>query len=135
MINKSYILKHWITTLFLAPVISQIIEFIFGKSHHQVVGLFEVFPVTLIFSIVFSLPALVIYIFTFYFLYRNKVTFLVSKLTLIIVSVVTISITLILIGGTMFNEMIVAYSLSALVTGLFFSIRIKQNKKYAVKTS
>ena len=53
--RRTYVIGHWGLTLLVAPFTSQAIEFFFGTNPHQVVPLLEVYPITLPFSIAFSL--------------------------------------------------------------------------------
>ncbi len=48
--NKNYAIKHWLTTLLLAPFLPSVYELIFKPISGQVVGLLEVYPITLVFS-------------------------------------------------------------------------------------
>ena len=63
--RREYVIGHWILTILLAPVTSQAIQYIWGTDPHQVVGLLEVYPLTLIFSIAFSLPTFLVYLTCF----------------------------------------------------------------------
>ena len=53
--RRTYVIGHLVLTLLVAPFTSQAIEFFFGTNPHQVVPLLEVYPITLPFSIAFSL--------------------------------------------------------------------------------
>ena len=52
-LNQTYIIGHWGLTLLIAPFISEAIESVFGKNPHQIAGLLEFYPITLVFSIIF----------------------------------------------------------------------------------
>ena len=108
--RRIYIIVHWALTLLIAPFISQAIDYIFGTNPHQVVGLLEVYPITLLFSIAFSIPTFLIYLTCFYFLSKQEVNSIVSKFILIAVSVLGIFITQTIIKGSMSQDIIIAYS-------------------------
>lgn len=71
--RRTYVIGHWTLTLLLAPFTSQAVQYILGTNPHQVVGLLEVYPITLIFNIVFSLPTFLVYMTCFYFLAKHNI--------------------------------------------------------------
>jgi hypothetical protein len=121
--KRTYVIGHWVLTLLLAPFTSQAIQYIWGTNPHQVVGLLEVYPITLFFSIAFSLPTFLVYLTCFYFLSKQDINFAISKAILIAVSVLGIYITQTIIKGTMSQDIIIAYSVTAIVVGLILRIR------------
>ena len=127
--RRTYVIGHWVLTLLIAPFTSQAIEYIYGTSPHQVVGLLEVYPITLLFSIVFSLPTFSIYLACFYFLSKQNVNFAVSKFILIVISVLGIFITQTIIKGSMSHDIIIAYSVTSIILGLV--LRLKESKTKA----
>ena len=123
----SYAFGHWIVTLLLAPFTSQAIEYIFGKNPHQIVGLLEVYPISLLFSLIFSLPTLSIYLLCFYFLRGKHVHPIKSKAFLIAISIIGLVITISLIKGSMSQEIIIAYSITLLVVGIILKMKAVQS--------
>jgi hypothetical protein len=121
--KKAYVIEHWVLTLLLAPLTSQAMQFILRTSPHQVVGLLEVHPITLLFRIAFSLPTFLVYLACFYFLSKQDMNYVISKIILIAVAVLGIYITQIIIKGTMSQEIIIAYSVTAIIVGLILRIR------------
>jgi len=117
---------HWALTLLMAPLTSQVIQYVFGTNPHQIVGLLEVYPIALLFSIAFSIPTFLIYLTRFYFLSKQDVNFMVSKFILIAVSVLGIFITQTIIKGGMSQDIIIAYSVTAIIVGLI--LRLKEAK-------
>ena len=128
--RKTYVIGHWVLTLLIAPFMSQAIEYIFGTNPHQVVGLLEVYPITLLFSIAFSLPTFLIYLTSFYFLLKQNVNVAVSKFILIIVSVLGIFTTQTIIKGSMSRDIIIAYSVTAIILGLVLRLKDIKTKTY-----
>lgn len=128
--RKTYIIGHWGLTLLLAPLTSQIIQYIWGPNTHQVVGLLEVYPVTLLYSIVFSLPTFLLYLFCFYLLSKRNMNFALSKTILIAISALGIYITQTIINGKMSQDIIIAYSVTAGIVGLLLRIRKTRIKTY-----
>jgi len=127
--KKAYVIGHWGLTLLLAPLTSQAIQYILGTNPHQVVGLLEVYPITLLFSIAFSLPTFLVYLTCFYFLSRHDINFVLSKVILIVVSVLGIYITQTIIKGTMSQDIIIAYSVTAIIVGPILRIRKSKSDK------
>jgi len=121
--RRTYIIGHWSLTLLLAPLTSQVIQYIWGTNPHQIVALLEVYPITLLFSIVFSLPTFLIYLTCFYLLSKWDINIILSKLVLISISVLGIYITQTIIKGTMSQDIIVSYSVTAVVVGLILRLR------------
>lgn len=124
--KRAYLFGHWGLTLLLAPFTSQALQYAFLPNPHQIAGLLEVYPIVLVFSIAFSLPTFLVYIGCFYLLAKNEVNPIMSKFVLITVSVVGIYITQTIIKGSMSQDIIIAYSTTAIVIGLI--LRLKEAK-------
>jgi hypothetical protein len=120
--KRSYLIAHWMLTLLIAPFTSQAIEYFYGASPHQVAGLLEVYPISLLFSVVFSLPTFLVYLACFYFLSRRATNLAVAKLVLILVSVLGIYITEAIIKGSMSRDIIIAYSVTSIILGMLLKI-------------
>jgi hypothetical protein len=73
--------------------------------------------------IAFSLPTFLVYLACFYFLSKQDMNYVISKIILIAVAVLGIYITQIIIKGTMSQEIIIAYSVTAIIVGLILRIR------------
>lgn len=126
--RRTYLLWHWFLTLIIAPFTSQLIEYIFGRDPHKVVGLLEVFPLVFLVSVLLSLPTFLIYCACFYFLSKGDVRPLKSKIILIAVSVAGICTTQSLIKGSMSQDIIIAYSVTAIIVGIVLRLK-KSNEK------
>ena len=121
--RRTYVIGHWALTLLIAPFTSQAIQYIYGPNPHQIVGLLEVYPIALLFSIAFSLPTFLIYLTCFFFLLKQEVKWTISKLVLIMVSVIGIYITMTIIKGSMSQDITAAYSVTAFIVGLLLKIK------------
>mgnify|MGYP003558305540 CR=1 FL=1 len=124
--RRTYIIAHWALTLLLAPLTSQALEYIVGANPHQVVGLLEVYPITVLFSIAFSIPTFLIYLACFYFLSKQNMNFAVSKFILIAISILGIYITESVIKGSMSRDIIITYSVTSFIVGIV--LRLKETK-------
>lgn len=127
--RQSYLLYHWMITLLIGPLTSQALQFIFGKSPHQVVGLLEVYPISLLFSLIFSLPTFCIYVLCFYFLLKNNIHWAISKFVLIVISALGVFITMSIIKGSMSQEIAIAYSITSILAGLL--LKLKSENSYS----
>lgn len=120
-----YAFQHWLFTLLLTPFTSLAIEYIWKTDTHKVIGLLEIYPLTLLFSIVFSLPAFLIYLICFYCLSKQKLKLNVSKFILTAIAIICVYITLAVIKmGD--DQIMIAYSLTALILGL--ALKLKATK-------
>ena len=132
--NRNYSFKHWLTTLFFAPFLLTLYELLFNPIKGQMVGLLEVYPVTLVFSLFFSLPTFIIYYFVFLHLIKKHTNPALTKLILISFTVFGIVTTETLIGGSSSMTFIFSYSLSAIITGILLKIKIKADSTERLNT-
>ena len=126
--RKGFILGHWLLTLLLAPLVSQIITFIMETNTTEVAGLLEVYPVSFFFSLLFSLPTFAIYIVAFNFLANQEINLVASKFVLNLISVLGVFITMRIITGSMSKDIIIAYSTTSIIIGIILRLRKKDPK-------
>jgi hypothetical protein len=122
MIDKAYILKHWTLTLVIAPFLPAIYEGLFLLERGWAKTL-ELYPLFLIFSFVFSLPALLVYFLLFQVLAKENINPLTMKLVLIGFAVISIALTCWSIKGSMMPVLATSYSISVVFTGLICKLR------------
>lgn len=127
--NWSYLFKHWLGTLFIAPIISELINILFIPTSNKIVGLVEVYPITIIFGFIFSIPTYIIYSIAFYFLGTKNVKIITSKLILITLSIIGIIISFSIAFNNREHEITTAYILASLATGIFFKLKFVENQK------
>lgn len=122
MLNKSFILKHWGTTLAFAPFLPGLYELIISseRSWLEVIGLY---PLFMIFGCLFSLPALLGYFLLFQSLAKAQLSILTKKLLLIGYTVLSIGVTCWLIKGSMMPVLSIAYSAAAIISGFVFRLQ------------
>jgi hypothetical protein len=121
--RRSFLIKHWLTTLILAPFLPSLYDLFFPSIKGQVISLLELYPVTVLMSLFFSLPTFALYYFLFVLLDRKNVSPLVAKILLISISMVGITITFLLIGGSYSIVSMIAYSVSVLISGLLYRLK------------
>lgn len=127
--SSSFPFKHWFYTLLLGPLTSLLFDTVFGSIEESVIGLFEAYPFTVIFSILFSIPTLIVYLGVFYLLSKWKASIWVAKIILIAVAVLGIFITFTIENGPLSDHIIQVYSLTSVVVGISF--RLKRKEKLA----
>jgi hypothetical protein len=126
--NWNYLFKHWFSTLLLAPIVSQIIMYIYGVNPHKIVGLLEVYPISLIFGLFFSAPTYVLYALLYLYLARNTVNLKISKIILISLAVLGVITTTLIIKGSMMQDIAISYSISSIITGIFIKLNFEENQ-------
>ena len=126
MLTKTFVVAHWGLTILLAPFTSQVLQYAFTPNPHQIVGLLEVYPITLAFSIAFSFPTFLIYLTCFYFLSKKGISPSISKYILIALAVTGVYVTMTIIKGSMSQDITIAYSLTALIVGLIVKLKRKE---------
>lgn len=121
--NYSFLFKHWGTTLLLGPLASLIINRLFVLNPHQVVSLFEFYPITLLFSLILSIPTYIIYGLVYYQLGIHQVKTRDSKVILIMVSTLGVVLTTAILSGSMSEDIALSYSVSTIIAGLSFKLK------------
>src|SRR5437868_14713155 len=125
--RRIYVFAHWALTLLLAPFTSQALQYFFLPNPHQIAGLLEVYPIALAFSITLYFPTFLVYLVCFYFLSKHNVNSIIAKFVLIAISVIGVYVTMAIMKGSMSQDIITAYSLTALIVGLL--LKLKTNIK------
>lgn len=119
-----YPLKHWTFTLALAPLLLYLYQ-LFNVHFGGYAGNFlQVYFFTLLFSVFFSIPALIIYLLVYFFLKRKNFDETVIKLLLIALSTLSIVATLKLIlpDASVWDAFIAIYIISTVIGGVIFEI-------------
>ena len=128
-INFGYLFKHWIFTLIIGPIISQIIAFLPVFYPSQAVGLLEMFPIVFIASFIFSIPTYIVYALVYYYFSTKDLSILYSKTILNVIPVIGFFITTAFIVGLLWNFIAVSYSISSIITGLIFNLDFKHEEE------
>lgn len=127
--KNSYLLKHWMYTNLLGPFISQIIMYFYDLNPNKIVGLLEVYPVSLIFSLFFSAPTYILCGFCFAYL-KKKMSILMLKIIFISFIVLGVICTANLIGGKMTTDIVVSYTTAAILTGILTKTKYDNHKNH-----
>lgn len=126
--NWSYLLKHWFSTLLVAPIITDIINYFF-KDTHTLFNLTTVYPITVIFGLFFSLPTYFIIGLTYYALNKKSVNSNNIKLFILIVCSIGIIISFYIIFNNREKNIALAYLVTSIFFGLFYKIENNETNK------
>ena len=125
--NFSYLFKHWFATLTLAPIISEIINLLFIPNPNKIMGLLEVYPITVIFGFIFSIPTYIIYYLAYYVLGSKNINIKTSKLILITLAVIGIIVSFSITFNNRESETTIAYILTSIISGIIFKLNFKND--------
>jgi hypothetical protein len=125
--NWSYLFKHWFSTLIIAPFTFELIGLIY-KTSNSVVGLVEVYPITIIFSIIFSIPTYILYGIIYYLLARKEVSIKKSKTILIFLTTLCILITFHIVFNAQEIAVSISYAITSIISGLYFKLNFKETQ-------
>jgi len=93
-------------------------------------GLLDIYLIVLVFSIIFSLPTIIVYLLVFYWLSKNSISLTNSKIILSITSTLGVFITLTIIYSFRDFEITLGYCLTTFLVGLLLKINFNtKNKK------
>lgn len=130
--NFGYLFKHWFATLTLAPIISEIINLLLFPNTNKIVGLLEVYPITVIFGFVYSVPTYIIYFLVYYFLGSKNINIKTSKLILITLAVIGIIVSFSITFNNREPEITIAYILSSILSGIIFKLSFKNDNNKTI---
>ena len=127
--NSIFLLRHWIFTLLLGPIIFSIINgYSANWSSRNFSDFFQLYPFMVIIGLLFSLPTYLLYIFITTVL-KNKNIKIVHEKTILIIFVISgVFITTALINGTVWFDLAISYSLSTIIATFFFTMYFKNDK-------
>jgi hypothetical protein len=125
--NFSYLFKHWFATLTLAPLISVIINLLFIPNSNKIVGLLEVYPITVIFGFIYSVPTYIIYFLVYHILGSKNINIKTSKLILITLAVIGIIVSFSITLNNREPEITIAYILSSIISGVILKLNFKND--------
>ena len=131
LVNKmkiEYTIKLWLLTIFLGPFIGGAYE-ILNNTSGQVVGLLEVFPITLLFSFVLSIPTLIVVVVAAKLIKNSEISLRLKKLIILVLTILGIVVTLLLLGGSLIPTLMFSYSVAALLSTLILEIPLPDRVK------
>jgi len=119
----SYVFKHWGSTLLLGTTILTLVSGFKFLSPSEIGNVLAWFTIYLIFSIIYSIPTLIIYLLVFYRLINRNIDSKWIKFILISITIIGITLTTLLIDFSSLKNLTIYYSISSVVTGILFKIQ------------
>ncbi|MBF4517729.1 hypothetical protein IRZ71_15295 [Flavobacterium sp. ANB] len=120
--NWTFTGRHWTFTLLCGPIIFAVINgFDTNWSSNNYFDFFQLYPFMIFIGFLFSLPTYVFYILLLTHFKHKKIKMLNEKIALIIIVMIGVFITTALINGTVWLDLAISYSISSIITGLFFT--------------
>lgn len=119
----SYVFRHWGSTLLLGTMILTLVSGFKFLSPSDIGNALAWFTIYLMFSIIYSIPTLIIYLLVFYRLINRKIDPKWIKFILILITITGITLTTLLIDFSSLKNLTIYYSISSLVTGILFRIQ------------
>ena len=126
--NWSYLIKHWFSTLIVAPIISDIINY-YHTDIQTLFNLTSVYPITVLFGLFFSLPTYIIIGITYYILEKKGVKSLYIKPVLLILCSIGIILSFSIVFNNREENTVLAYSLTSIFFGLIYKIENNDTNK------
>ena len=126
--NWIYIFKHWFSTLLVAPILSDVINYYYTDIE-TLFNLTSVYPITVIFGLFFSLPTYIIIGLTYYILEKKGVKSLYIKPILLILCSIGIIISFSIVFNNREENTVLAYSLTSIFFGLIYKIENNDTNK------
>lgn len=120
-----YLLKLWISTLLLAPIIFGIYEYFIGDSKNVLTAI-ELSPILFIFSILFSLPTLIVAFIVNKLTSKQNFSFHKEKVINIVIAFLGIICTLLVIKGSLIPTLIPIYMISLSIAVFILETIFKQ---------
>lgn len=118
---KKFVLKQWITTLIISPLLILLITFFDGQSMNFE-GSYELYLLMFLFSILFSIPTYVFMFVVAYFLNKEERSMAQKKLILFSISLLGIIISFEIFLPDSTYYFILSYILISLASTFVFKI-------------
>jgi len=115
--NWSFTFKHWGGTLLLGTTILTLVSGFKFLSPSEIWNTLAWFIIYLIFSVLYSIPTLVVYLLVVYLLIGRNIDSKWIKFILIFVTIAGITLTTLLIDSDSLENLTIYYSLSSIITG------------------
>ena len=124
----SLVLKHWITTLVIPPLLILLFFFLDGERMNFE-GIYEMYFIIFLFSILFSAPTYILMFAVAYFISREERSIIQKKSILFVISLIGIIISFeIFMPGTQYYFLF-SYLLISFLAFLFFKENDRNKSK------
>lgn len=115
--NRAFIFGHWILTLLCGPIILTLKSYLPNSDTKNVLGFLEVYPIMVIIGLIFSIPTYVLFFFVFELIKDKNIKTIYIKSFFIFIVVIGIWVTTNIISGTLWSDIAISYSLTAIALG------------------
>ena len=119
--TTKHIIKLWVLTLLVAPFIYAIYD-LYYDIDGQVITLLEVYPISIIFSITFSIPTLITAWLLNKKIKKLKINDLLNKLIILALTIFGLITTLFMIGGSLIPVLTYTYTASLIISFVVWEI-------------
>ena len=126
--NRSYLIKHWFSTLLVAPIITDILNYDYTDTH-TLFNLTSVYPITVIFGLFFSLPTYIILWITYYLLDKKGIKPLYIKCILQSLCTFGITISFFIVFNNREEKIALSYSITSIFFGIIYKIKNNDTNK------
>jgi len=116
--NRAFIFGHWILILLCGPIILTLKSYLPNSNIKNVLGFLEVYPIMVIIGLIFSIPTYVLFFFVFELIKDKNIKTIYIKSFFIFIVVTGIWVTTNIISGTLWSDIAISYSLTAIALGL-----------------
>lgn len=123
--NWNYLLKHWLFTILIGPIVSQIMVYSSDLNPNEIGELLEVYLILALFGLIFSIPTYVFCSLVYFILAKNKAPKMISKIILTTFVIIGVISTTNLIKGTMMFDLALSYSISAFIIGIYIKLNFE----------
>lgn len=128
----NYPFKHFLTTLLIGPLMPVFFD---AKSYPEgppaipefFMSVLETYPLFLIFGFAFALPTFILYYVSYKQIVRTAIPDVISKMLLNTEAITGLIITFKIIGGEFAPTAALSYSISVVLSSLFFKLRKPEN--------
>ncbi|MCE3282701.1 MAG: hypothetical protein K0Q66_1438 [Chitinophagaceae bacterium] len=119
--NLGYPIKHWLTTLVISPAIMIVGDTIANsKLMTDAMGIYFLF---VLFGLIFSIPALLVYVIIFESIARTNRSALMVKTILNLTGAFAVLVTFLIIDGSMAKTPSIVYTVGLLIGSLFYKVK------------
>ena len=123
----NYLFRHWIGTLLISPFVCSLVYYFFVPNSNNIVGLVEVYPITILFSLFFSAPTYLFVGLLLYFLIKMNISNRNSKLIFISIITLCILFTFHIVFDNREFIISVSYAISSIFLGRFLNYKSKNS--------
>ncbi len=125
--DSLYPFKHWILTLLIGPFIIAIFDF-FSDGSSNMLDFFEAYPFFMIFGIMFSIPALILYVILFSIVPYKKISLPVLKWMFNLFIILCILLLNYFLGDLRISWYTFSYPIAVVISSLF--LKMKANDEF-----